>query len=59
MEKIIEKTLYLLIAFVGAFSVGMIYVILDQQDHSKLVDFGLICFAMFSIVVISKSVSRI
>ena len=59
MEKIIEKTLYLLIAFVGAFSIGMIYVILDQQEHSKLVDFGLICFAMFSIVVISKSITRI
>ena len=52
MEKIIEKTIFILFAFVGAYAVGMIYVILEDQHHSKLVDFSLICFAMLSIVII-------
>ena len=54
-----EKTLYILLAFITTFLVSMIYVILDEQDHSKLIEFSLMCLAMFSIVVIAKSVTRI
>ena len=54
-----EKISYILIAFMSTFLVSMIYVILDEQEHSKLIEFSLMCLAMLSIVVISKAVSKI
>lgn len=54
-----EKFIYMLSAFGVAFLLGMLYVVLDQQQHSKLVEFVLICLGMISIVVMAKSVDKV
>ncbi len=53
------KVVYLLNALVGAFLLGMLFVVLDKQEHSKLIEFGLICLGMLSIVVMAKSVDKV
>ena len=54
-----KKTLYLINAILAAIIIGIVFVILDQQDHSKLVDFSLICLACAAITVASITVSKI
>lgn len=54
-----KKTLYLINAMLSAVIIGIVFVILDEQQHSVLIEFSLICLACAAITVASITVSKI